>query len=300
METMKLNAVNQSVSMQNSRMHSNLSLYKHHIKTPHIEPPSQLARQMSHRRTSIIPSANVYESVKINDKEEQEILKKELKKKKRLENASPFHKLMYDFTESMLFNGFIMFVILLNTVILCALTYEIIAVRIGWYTTFIDYIFLVIYFLECVAKLYVWRLDYFREAWNIVDFVIVMCNIADLLVPVILGSEVNILQFLGILRAMRALRALRVLRTVRFLNSLQVIMNTCLQSMQSMGAIVSLIFLFLCILLLVSLIEPEHFEQFISPKEYKTARGPTALILNVRDGTLKKGLPQEMRHLIRF
>ncbi|XP_071962022.1 cation channel sperm-associated protein 1-like [Antedon mediterranea] len=248
---------------------SNPSLHKQHLKAPHIDPPSQYNIQLSHRKESIIPSNNVFETVKINDKEELEMMEKEMRKRKLLQNASPFHKMMYEFTESMLFNGFIMVVILMNTAILCALTYEIVAVRLGWYMTFVDYIFLVIYFLECVVKLYVWRLGYFKEAWNIVDFLIVLCNIADLLVPVIMGNEVNILQFLSILRSMRALRALRVLRTVRFLNSLQVIMNTCLQSMQSMGAIVSLIFLFLYMFAVIgrglySEVDPDRFGNLTS------------------------------------
>ena len=38
----------------------------------------------------------------------------------------------------------------------------------GWYFTFLDYIFLVIYFIECVLKIYVWRFDYFKEMWNII------------------------------------------------------------------------------------------------------------------------------------
>ncbi|XP_071789884.1 cation channel sperm-associated protein 1-like [Asterias amurensis] len=192
-----------------------------------------------------LQSAHAFEAAGLNDKETREQLALELRKKKILNTAGTFRLHMYDLTESIAFNGLILGVILLNTGIMCALTYDMVAVRAGWHAVVLDHVFLVIYFIECVLKLYVWRLDYFREHWNIIDFTIVVVNLADFSISTLVGNDVNILHFIGIFRAMRALRALRVLRTVRFLKSLQVIMNTCLQSVQSMGAITMLISLFL-------------------------------------------------------
>ncbi|XP_022081596.1 cation channel sperm-associated protein 1-like isoform X1 [Acanthaster planci] len=196
-----------------------------------------------HRKS--FESAHAFEAANINDQETLDLLAQEQRRQKVLRSAGTFRRHMYDLTESLAFNGFILGVILLNTGIMCALTYDTVAVRAGWHATVLDHVFLVIYFMECVLKLYVWRLDYFKEQWNIVDFTIVVVNIADFSVSTLVGNDVNILNFIGIFRAMRALRALRVLRTVRFLKSLQVIMNTCLQSVQSMGAITMLISLFL-------------------------------------------------------
>ncbi|XP_038046707.1 cation channel sperm-associated protein 1-like [Patiria miniata] len=195
--------------------------------------------------TDSFQSAHTFEAANINDKEALDLLALEQRRQKVLRSAGAFRRHMYNLTESIAFNGFILSVILLNTGIMCALTYDIVAVRVGWHAAVLDHVFLVIYFMECVLKLFVWRLDYFKEQWNIIDFTIVIVNIADFSVSTLVGNDVNILNFIGIFRAMRALRALRVLRTVRFLKSLQVIMNTCLQSVQSMGAITMLISLFL-------------------------------------------------------
>ncbi|XP_070576705.1 cation channel sperm-associated protein 1-like isoform X1 [Ptychodera flava] len=185
-----------------------------------------------------------YDTATVNKDKEDE---KEKKKRAMhlITSASPFRRHMYVFIESMSFSGFILVVILLNTAMLCALTFNEVQVKFGWYARIIDYIMMVIYFVECALKLYVWRLYFFKEQWNVIDFTIVCSNIADYSTQIILENDVNILKFLVMFRAMRALRAIRVLRTVRFLKNIQVIMNTCLQSMQSMGAIVMLISLFL-------------------------------------------------------
>ncbi|XP_077868092.1 cation channel sperm-associated protein 1-like [Saccoglossus kowalevskii] len=186
-----------------------------------------------------------YEAATIVKQDEEEAQKKELRTREIFATAGVIRRCMYTFIESAFFNGFILTIILLNTGILCALTFSEIQTRFGWYARVIDNVLMVIYFVECALKMFVWHWHFFKEQWNVIDFIIVLSNIADYLTQIILDNEVNILHFLVMFRAMRALRALRVLRTVRFLKNLQVIMNTCLQSVQSMGAIIMLISLFL-------------------------------------------------------
>ena len=36
-----------------------------------------------------------------------------------------------------------------------------------WYLMMVDQLFLAIYIMELVLKLYVWRLKYFQQPWNI-------------------------------------------------------------------------------------------------------------------------------------
>jgi len=36
-----------------------------------------------------------------------------------------------------------------------------------WYLMFVDQIFLAVYIMELVLKLYVWRLRFFKQMWNI-------------------------------------------------------------------------------------------------------------------------------------
>ncbi|XP_030854941.1 cation channel sperm-associated protein 1 [Strongylocentrotus purpuratus] len=199
------------------------------------------------KRLDSMRSAHAYQAHDINKHEDEEEEELEVRRNKILGDAGFLRHQLYDLTESPLFTGFILCVILFNAFMLCALTFSVIKVRAEWHFKLIDYILLVIYFMECAIKIYVWRWDFFKEMWNIMDFLIVISNVADFGIEIFYGGEVQILAILSIFRAMRALKALRVLKTVRFLRSLQVIMNTCLESVQSMGAIIMLISLFLYI-----------------------------------------------------
>ena len=82
-------------------------------------------------RLESVKSSHAYEANTINWKEAQE--EKELKKRQQkvLQSAGTFRRHMYDLTESMFFSAFILAVILLNTAILCALTFNIVVVRAG-------------------------------------------------------------------------------------------------------------------------------------------------------------------------
>lgn len=43
-----------------------------------------------------------------------------------------------------------------------------------------NYIFTTIFFLECVIKLYVYRMPYFKTGWNKFDFFVVASSLIDL------------------------------------------------------------------------------------------------------------------------
>ncbi len=76
-------------------------------------------------------SAHAYEAHTINWKEDQEEREMKKRQQKVLRSAGTLRKHIYDLTESIIFNAFILVVILLNTAILCALTFNIVAVRAG-------------------------------------------------------------------------------------------------------------------------------------------------------------------------
>ncbi|XP_074648236.1 cation channel sperm-associated protein 1-like isoform X2 [Tubulanus polymorphus] len=178
-------------------------------------------------------------------------INKERVKNKLFDKTGPVHHLLYRYVDSKMYSLFILLVILLNTIILVAQTWEEIQVRMGWYISASDNVFLGIYVTECAMKIFVFRKFYFKEGWNLLDFVIVAFSVADFFLPMLIAnvgfqmSGAAIFRVLKIFRFVKAIRALRVLRTIRVLNHLQVIMTTCLQSVQSMGAIVGLILLFL-------------------------------------------------------
>ncbi|MBB94748.1 MAG: voltage-gated sodium channel [Rhodobacteraceae bacterium] len=96
-------------------------------------------------------------------------------------------------------NNFVIGVIILNAIVLGLDTSDTIAGAIGGLLKVIDRLCLMVFIIEIALKLFAYRLGFFRNGWNVFDFVIV--GIA--LVP---GA-----QSLSVLRALRILRVLRVI-----------------------------------------------------------------------------------------
>lgn len=65
--------------------------------------------------------------------------------------------------------------------------------------------------LEFVIKVIAFSWDYFRSAWNIVDFVIIVTSCADFILTMTLSSN-NITSAVKIVRSFRIARILKLLR----------------------------------------------------------------------------------------
>ncbi|XP_028396182.1 cation channel sperm-associated protein 1-like [Dendronephthya gigantea] len=192
---------------------------------------------------------------------------------KNLENASEFRLFVYELTESKSFGAFVLFIILLNTVILVVQTDEAISIKGGWYFSAMDNVFLAIYIMELILKLYALGSHFFNSGWNIMDMLIVLFTTVDFLLPLIVRSVgafdvAAIFRLLRMFRAIRALRALRVLRTIRFLKNLQVIMTTILKSFRALSTIVLLMFLFLYMFAVIgrelfNAVDPKRFGSLV-------------------------------------
>lgn len=134
---------------------------------------------------------------------------------------SAFHEIVYKFVESKFFSVFILVIILLNTIVLISTTWDIVNIRWSWYFDVLENIFLGIYLMEVVLKLYVWSLGYFKEGWNNLDFVIVIFSLVEFLLPFIVVQNIGwfggtkIFRVLKIFKSVRAIRAFRVLRAIR-------------------------------------------------------------------------------------
>ena len=97
-----------------------------------------------------------------------------------------------------LFQNFILVVILFNAIVLGLETSSEVMAIFGPLVRVLDTVCLAIFVFEIAAKLFVRRMNFFRDGWNVFDFVIV--GVA--LVPAA--------QSLSVLRALRILRLLRV------------------------------------------------------------------------------------------
>jgi voltage-gated sodium channel len=112
------------------------------------------------------------------------------------------------FIESDAFRNFILGIIIFNAFILGLETSPAIMAKYGTLIIFLDYTCLAIFCVEIISKLVVQRLRFFRNGWNLFDFVIV--GVA--LIPA--GQSISVLRALRVLRVFRVLSSAPRLRRV--------------------------------------------------------------------------------------
>ncbi len=129
--------------------------------------------------------------------------------------------------EGSLFRNFITTLIIVNAIILGVLTYERslpsgFVSSLSWFDQAVTFIFAV----EIALKLFVYRLNFFRQGWNWFDFLVVGIS----LIP---GGAA-----FSVLRAMRVLRVLRLLHIVPMMRR---ITEALLNALPGMGAILAVL-----------------------------------------------------------
>lgn len=128
--------------------------------------------------------------------------------------------------ESGAFQNFIVGVIIVNAITLGLETSSTAMNAAGPLLVALDRVALSIFVLEIVLKLIVYRLRFFRDAWNIFDFLVVGVT----LMPA--GEGVSVL---------RSLRILRVLRLISVVPSLRKVVHALLRAIPGMGSVVALL-----------------------------------------------------------
>lgn len=132
--------------------------------------------------------------------------------------------------EAKWFQNFIIAVIIFNGIILGFQTSRSLSESTANFLHIADFICLMIFVVELVLKLIVYRLDFFKKGWNIFDFVIV----AIALMPTSGG--------LSILRAFRIFRVLRLITTVASFRRVVSGMLLALPGVGSVGGLLLLVF----------------------------------------------------------
>ncbi|MDW3205571.1 MAG: ion transporter [Alphaproteobacteria bacterium] len=128
--------------------------------------------------------------------------------------------------ESRAFQNAITGVIVANALILGLETSQTAMAHAGGLLKTLDKIALAIFVVEILLKLAVYRLSFFKSAWNVFDFVIVSVT----LVPA--GEGVSVL---------RALRILRALRLVSVVPSMRLVVQALLRAIPGMGSVIMLL-----------------------------------------------------------
>lgn len=110
--------------------------------------------------------------------------------------------------ESSRFQNVILAVIIINAIIIGMETSPAMMEQFGGILIVLDTIALGIFIVEILFKLFVYRLSFFKNGWNVFDFVIV----AVALLPT--GGNLSVLRALRILRALRLVSAMPKMRKV--------------------------------------------------------------------------------------
>lgn len=110
--------------------------------------------------------------------------------------------------ESSRFQNAIMAVIIINAIVIGMETSPLLTERFGVFLSAIDAVAIGIFVVEILLKLFVYRTRFFKNGWNIFDFVIV----AVALLPT--GGSLSVLRALRILRALRLISAMPKMRKV--------------------------------------------------------------------------------------
>ncbi|XP_076224246.1 ca[2+]-channel protein alpha[[1]] subunit D isoform X6 [Nomia melanderi] len=140
----------------------------------------------------------------------------------------------------------------------------------------IEYIFLVIFTVECVMKIIAYGFvahpgAYLRNGWNILDFSIVVIGMVSTVLAMLMKEGFDV-------KALRAFRVLRPLRLVSGVPSLQVVLNSILRAMIPLLHIALLVLFVIIIYAIIGL-------ELFSGKMHKTCRH------NVTDAMMEGPVP---------
>jgi voltage-gated sodium channel len=139
--------------------------------------------------------------------------------------------------------------IILNALVLGLETSQPIMTRHGWWLDPLDHILLGIFVVEVLIRLIVTGRGFFRDPWNVFDFIVI---------------TLSLMPQTGPLSVLRALRILRVLRLVSAVPTLRRVVGGLIGSMPGIGAIAFLLTLvYYCFAVMATnLFGGNHAEEF--------------------------------------
>jgi hypothetical protein len=137
------------------------------------------------------------------------------------------------------FETFIMIAIVLNTLTLACQWFQMDQGPLDVLDSF-NYVFMSIFIVEAILKLIAMKMLYFKDPWNVFDFVVIVSTILVLIIaalsPIDIRSQATII---------RILRLLRMLKIIKRFEKLQMIFQTCMEAIPAMGSMSVLLLLFL-------------------------------------------------------
>jgi voltage-gated sodium channel len=139
--------------------------------------------------------------------------------------------------------------IVLNALVLGLETSPTLMKNYGWFLETVDHILLGIFVVEVLVRLAVTGRGFFRDAWNVFDFIVI---------------TLSLMPQTGPLSVLRALRVLRVLRLVSAVPTLRRVVAGLISSLPGIGAIALLLSLvyYVYAVMATNLFGSDHPEEF--------------------------------------
>ena len=130
------------------------------------------------------------------------------------------------FVEGRRFQNFIIMLIVINAITLGLETSETIRLKLGDVLQTIDHAVLVIFILEILLKFFAQRFNFFKNGWNVFDFIVV---------------SIALIPAAGPLYVLRALRILRVLRLISVVPQMRRVVQALIKAIPGLFSIILLI-----------------------------------------------------------
>ena len=130
------------------------------------------------------------------------------------------------FFESKIFQTVITIVIVINSILIGLETSEAVMISYGKVIDVIDLTILILFSIEILLKIFVYRISFFKSPWNVFDFLIV---------------AISLMPAAGSFSVFRALRIIRTLRLLRSIPKLRLIIESLVKSLPSIGWIAVLL-----------------------------------------------------------
>ena len=140
--------------------------------------------------------------------------------------SSRFISNLQRFIESNAISNFILGVIICNALILGLETSKTAIQHWGYWLHLLDQVAVVIFVIELAIKLAVYRLNFFKNGWNIFDFIIVTVT----LLPVGEGTTI-----------LRALRIVRAFRLISVVPSMRLVIHALLSAIPGLVSVIALL-----------------------------------------------------------
>ncbi|MFC3770512.1 ion transporter [Paenibacillus sp. GCM10012303] len=121
------------------------------------------------------------------------------------------------------FTSLILTVVFLNAIVIGLQSYPQVNAAYGALLQSLDLVFLMIFTVEVVLKIFADRTNYFKDGWNVFDFIVVAASL------LFISS-----QFVSVLRI---LRVLRILKTISSIRSLRRIITSLFMAIPTIGSI---------------------------------------------------------------